>query len=121
MFASVRQTREVQLEQPHTELRLLPASRGFHKARKRAVLGSSDREAAPGHTQEQFLVRRSRQQGAPRPSHASSMMKDGGKACQMLGQGSASIVAEGHREVSLLKISPLPAVEAEMEDFTWKS
>lgn len=53
---SVWQTREVKLRQPHTELRLLPASRRFHKARKQAVLGSSDREAASGRTQGRFLV-----------------------------------------------------------------
>lgn len=49
------------------------------------------------------------------------MMNDAGKACRMLGQGSASSAGEGLREVSLLKMYPLPAVEAEMEDSTWMS
>lgn len=63
LFKSMWQTREVKLKQPHAKLRLLPASRRFHKARKPAVLGSREGEGAQGHTQEQLLVRHSWQHG----------------------------------------------------------
>lgn len=53
LWESVWQSHE---SQAHTELRLLPASGRFHKARKPAILGSSEGEAAPEHTQEQAFL-----------------------------------------------------------------
>lgn len=75
LFRGTRQTHEVKLKWRQGALRLLPASRRFHKARKPAALGSSEGEAALGPTQEQFLVRHSWQLVVPRSTHASSMMK----------------------------------------------
>jgi hypothetical protein len=53
------QNYEVKLKHSWAELKLLLASRRLHKTRKLAAVGSSEEEAALGHTQEQFLVRHS--------------------------------------------------------------
>lgn len=121
LFKSMRQTREVKLKQPHAELKLLPASGRFHKARKPAVLGSSAGEATLGHTPEQFLGRHSWQQGVPQPAHALSMMKADRQGLLNAGEGLGLPRGTGAQRGLPAKNTslPFPAVEAEM--VTWNS